>query len=282
MISIDIHKRLHGAIGDMNLNIKLEIQEGDFLAIAGESGSGKSTLLRTIAGLEEASGVIKIGNEVWLDTKRSIPVQKRRIGFVFQEYALFENMSVLENLLFVDRDIELANELLDMTELYKLKDRLPNRLSGGQKQRVSLCRAMMNRPKLLLMDEPLSAIDPNMRNRLQNEILTLHKKFNTTTLMVTHSLSEIYKLANRVIILNFGKVEADGSPKEVLLNSNNGQKLSFEGELLDIVKVDILLLAIVLVNQQIIKIPIDSIEANNLKKGQRISINTNSFTLNLQ
>ncbi len=281
MILIDIYKELHGAIGDMSLDIKLEVKRGDFIAIAGESGSGKTTLLRILAGLEEAQGRIYIGDEVWLDKGRRLPVQKRKIGFVFQDYALFENMSVLQNLLYVNKDIKLAKELLELTKLTELQNRLPNTLSGGQKQRVALCRAMMNHPKLLLMDEPLSALDPLMRNRLQDEILALHRAFGTTTIMVSHDIAEIYKLANRVIVLNFGKIKADGSPKEILLKSSNHKELSFEGELLDIIKVDILYVAIVLINQQIIKIPISSIEANNFKKGQHINININNFTLNL-
>ena len=154
MITIDISKRLHGSSGEMDLKVSLEIKENDFVALAGESGSGKTTFLRILAGVEEASGTIKIGDKVWLDGKVTTPPQKREIGFVFQDYALFPNMSVEENLLFVNKDRKLANHLLEITELSKLKKRLPNTLSGGQKQRVSLCRALMNRPKLLLMDEP--------------------------------------------------------------------------------------------------------------------------------
>ncbi|GKT31793.1 molybdenum ABC transporter ATP-binding protein, partial [Aduncisulcus paluster] len=165
--------------------------EGDFVALAGQSGSGKTTLLRILAGLEEAQGTIQVGDESWLDDTKSLPVQKRKIGFVFQDYALFPNMSVEENLLYVTKDKLLADKLLEMIELSELRDRFPNTLSGGQKQRVSLCRAMMNKPKLLLMDEPLSALDPNMRTKLQYEILTLHKEFGTTTIMVSHDPSEI-------------------------------------------------------------------------------------------
>ncbi|MEA3512917.1 MAG: ABC transporter ATP-binding protein, partial [Campylobacterota bacterium] len=160
MIKIDINKKLHGSNGEMDLDINLEITKGDFVALAGLSGSGKTTLLRILAGLEDADGTLKIDDDVWLDGKFCLPPQKRKIGFVFQDYALFPNMSVLDNLLYVQKDKELADKLLEMTELSELKKRLPNSLSGGQKQRVSLCRAMMNRPKLLLMDEPLSALDP--------------------------------------------------------------------------------------------------------------------------
>lgn len=134
-------------------------------------------------------------------------------------------MSVEKNLLFVHKDIELSNYLLNITNLYNLKDRLPYTLSGGQKQRVSLCRAFMNRPKLLLMDEPLSALDPFMRVKLQDEILRLHEEFATTTIMVSHDLDEIYNLSNRLLIIRDGKIINDGDTKK-LLSSKNYQKVT--------------------------------------------------------
>ena len=278
MIKIDINKRLHGSNGDMNLDVNLDIKEGDFIALAGQSGSGKTTLLRILAGLEDASGVLSISDEIWLDENMELPPQKRKIGFVFQDYALFPNMSVQENLLFVNNDKELASHLLSITELTELKQRLPNTLSGGQKQRVSLCRAMMNRPKLLLMDEPLSALDPSMRTKLQQEILTLHKEFKTTTIMVSHDPSEIYRLASRVIVLDQGKIVDDGTPKDILLKTVGSQKFSFEGELLDIKKVDVIYVAIVSIGQQLVEIVVSSDEVKNLTIGDRITVGTKAFT----
>ncbi len=277
MLKIDIYKKLHGSNGEMNLDVNLEIQQGDFIALSGLSGSGKTTLLRILAGLEEAGGDIKIGNNTWQSESIFLPPQKREIGFVFQDYALFPNMSVEENLLYVNKDKKLANELLEMTELSELKKRLPNSLSGGQKQRVSLCRAMMNRPKLLLMDEPLSALDPAMRNKLQGEILNLHKKFNTTTIMVSHDPSEMYRLSNRVIVLNQGKVINDGLAKDVLLKTSGSQKFSFEGELLDIIKVDIIYVAIVAIGQQLVEVVLSDDETKELKKGESVQVSTKAF-----
>jgi len=278
MIDIDINKKLHGSNGVMELRVNVAVQEGDFVALAGKSGSGKTTLLRILAGLEEAKGEIKIADEIWLDKAKSLPTQKRGIGFVFQDYALFDNMSVEENLLFVNRDKELAKHLLDITELSEFKKRHPSRLSGGQKQRVSLCRAMMNRPKLLLMDEPLSALDPLMRTKLQNEILTLHKKFETTTIMVSHDPSEIYRLANRVILLDNGKVINDNTPKEVLLKTSGSQKFSFEGELLDIQKVDVIYVAIIAIGQQLVEVVVSSVEVKTLKIGDVVNVGTKAFS----
>jgi molybdate transport system ATP-binding protein len=277
MINIDIFKKLHGSSGKMDLNINLNIKEGEFIALSGKSGSGKTTLLRILAGLEQAEGNIRVANELWLDGKKALAPQKRKIGYVFQDYALFANMSVEENLLFVNRDKKLANYLLEMIELSELKNRLPNTLSGGQKQRVSLCRAMMNRPKLLLMDEPLSALDPAMRIKLQNEILTLHREFGTTTIMVSHDPSEIYRLASRVLVLEQGKITNDGKAKDVLLKTKGSQKFSFEGELLEITKVDVIYVAIVSIGQQLVEVVVSSDEAKNLKVGQSVRVSTKAF-----
>ncbi len=277
MLKIELNKKLHGSGGEMDLDIDLEIEENDFVALTGKSGSGKTTFLRILAGLEKSKGEIKIGDKIWLNSKINTPPQKREIGFVFQDYALFPNMSVEENLLFVNRDKALSNSLLNITELSELKNRFPNTLSGGQKQRVSLCRALMNRPKLLLMDEPLSALDPAMRTKLQNEILTLHSKFGTTTIMVSHDPSEIYRLSNRVLVLNQGKIIDDGFAKDVLLRTTGSQKFSFEGELLDIIKVDVIYIAIISIGQQLVEVVITSREAQDLTIGEVVNISTKAF-----
>ncbi len=278
MLNINIHKKLHGSLGEMNLDINLDITQGNFIALTGQSGSGKTTLLRILAGLEKASGIIKFDNQIWCDNNKFLTPQKREIGFVFQDYALFPNMSVEENLLFVQKDKSLANKLLDMTELSSLKNRLPHTLSGGQKQRVSLCRAIMNKPKLLLMDEPLSALDPLMRQKLQSEILELHKEFKITTIMVSHDPSEIYRLSSRVIVLEHGQIINDGLPKDILLKTNGSQKFSFLGELLDIKKVDIINIAIVAIGQQLVEVVVSDDEVKNIQIGQTINIGTKAFS----
>ena len=281
MISIKIQKTLQGSVGAMDLDVNIDIQEQAFVALAGESGSGKTTLLRVLAGLEDAEGVIDVSGEVWLEEGRSLAVQERGIGFVFQEYALFTNMSVEENLLYVSKDKALAKELLEMTGLYELRTRLPHTLSGGQKQRVSLCRAMMARPKLLLMDEPLSALDPAMRMKLQHDILALHKAFDTTTIMVSHDPSEIYRLADRVILLEQGKVVQEGSPKEVLLKTQGSQKFSLRGELLEIIKADVIYIGVVAIGQQIVEVVLDAKEAASFRVGEVVQVSTKAFSPSL-
>ena len=278
MISLNIKKELHGSNGVMNLDINLSLQNREFVALSGVSGSGKTTLLRVLAGLEEVFGEIIVDDEIWLNEKIKKPIQKRDIGFVFQDYALFPNLSVIDNLLYVKKDKDLAKKLLRLTDLYELKNRYPDSLSGGQKQRVSLCRALMKRPKILLMDEPLSALDPHMRLKLQDEILTLHKEFKTTTIMVSHDPSEMYKLASRVLVLKDGKIIDDGLPKDILLKTQGSQKFSFEGELLDIIKVDVINIAIVAIGQQIVEVVLSHDEARKLQIGQKVNVSTKAFT----
>ena len=277
MIEIAVHKRLIGSSGPMKLDLSLELAEKSFVAVAGESGSGKTTLLRILAGLEKAEGKINVSGKEWLRRGKSLPPQEREIGFVFQDYALFDNMTVEKNLLFVNKDRELAKHLLELTELSKMKERYPGTLSGGQKQRVALCRALMNRPKILLMDEPLSALDPSMRSRLQQDILKLHREFGTTTLMVSHDPSEIYRLADRVILLDHGKIKRDGNPKEVLLQVKGSQKFSLTGELLEIIKADVIHIAIIAIGQQIVEVVLDEEESRFFKPGDTVQVSTKAF-----
>ena len=278
MINIAIQKELHGAAGDMQLAVNLNIKQGEFVALSGKSGSGKTTLLRILAGLEAAEGRITVATKEWLNEKTSLAVQKRAIGFVFQDYALFENMTIEQNLLYAANDKELAAHLLELTELTELKNRYPHALSGGQKQRVSICRALMKRPKILLLDEPLSALDSAMRTKLQNELLTLHKEFQTTTIMVSHDPSEIYRLASRVIVLENGAVVNDGKPTDVLLKKQGSQKFSFEGELLEIKKVDVIFIAIVAIGQQLVEVVLSHNEADKLTIGDKVTLSTKAFS----
>ena len=212
MIKIAIKKKLP----DFDLDLELQFERGEFLGVMGPSGSGKSTFLRILAGLEEAQGRIVVDGEVWLDGKRALAPQKRSVGMVFQDYALFANMSVLENLLYVDADAAFARELLERVGLWELRDRSVTRLSGGQKQRVALARALMRRPKLLLLDEPLSALDPATRTKLQGVIADLHRAFGTTTVMVSHDINELFLLTDKVLTIDNGQVRGFSHSKKYL------------------------------------------------------------------
>ncbi len=211
------------------LEISFRASQGEFIVLTGPSGSGKTTLLRILAGLERAQGVIEVDGEVWQDRSSFLPPQKRAVSLLFQDYALFPNMSVLQNLLYVQKDKALALRLLKMVDMLDFKDRKPSSLSGGQKQRVALARALMKRPKLLLLDEPLSALDSATRSYLQTKIAQLHREFGTITLMVSHDIAEIYRLGEKIIRLERGK-KIQEIPKKALI----GQKRALKAEVVDI------------------------------------------------
>jgi molybdate transport system ATP-binding protein len=259
-----LKKKLHGSYGNMDLDVEFTLQKGDFLSIIGESGSGKTTILRIIAGLEKSNSRIIVDSEIWQNDKVFLPPQKRGIGFVFQDYALFPNMSVIENLLYVKKDLKLAEYLLEITNLKELKDRYPSTLSGGQKQRVTLARALMRRPKILLMDEPFSALDISTKEMLQREILFLHKEFNLTTIMVSHSLSEVYKLSNKIMEIKKGKVIKFFEKSEIL-NKKDFDILFIEAEIVDLEDN----LAVISFENSIRKIKINN---KNLKIGDKVLI----------
>lgn len=279
MIEFSLKKELFGVNENMELNVKISFKSGSFISLSGESGSGKTTILRCLAGLEKANGFIKVDNEIWQDEKIFLSPQKRRIGFVFQDYALFENLSVKDNFLFVEKDINHCNKLLDMLGLMSLKDRYPTNLSGGQKQRVALGRAMMRKPKLLLLDEPLSALDPHLRARLQDEISKIQDMFKTTTILVSHDPNEIYKLANYMFVLKNGKIVKKGTPKEILLKTSGSQKFAFSGTLLNLEKIDTIFVATVSVGQQITEVALAS--DLGLRIGDEVTISSKAFNLNI-
>ena len=185
MIQFNAYKMLQTADGELPLDVSLTFEKGQFIAIYGNSGAGKTTILRILAGLTEAEKVqIKVGDEVWDDSQKKfhLPVQKRSIGFVFQDFALFPNLTVKENLEFAlskNDSKGIVPELIELMELQSLQNSKPQNLSGGQKQRVALARAIVRKPEILLLDEPLSALDDEMRFKLQDYILKIHQKNST-------------------------------------------------------------------------------------------------------
>ncbi len=239
MILIDIEKTLYGSEGVFKLEVSFEIYEKEFLAIFGNSGVGKTTILRIIAGLEKPDkGIIKFGDIIYFDSHKNInlPPQKRKVGLVFQNYALFPNMTVYENIAYaMDKENrEKIHSLLKMFEIDGLKDRYPNTLSGGQKQRVAFARALASQPRILLLDEPLSALDYNLRLSLQNELKNIHEKEGLTTLLVSHDKAEIFKLADRVLFIENGRILKQGSPRDVFIEKSISGKFSFYGIVLDV------------------------------------------------
>lgn len=218
-------KKLYTAQGTQLLDLRFQLEKGKILAIYGPSGAGKTTLLRILAGLTDvSSGHIRLGDETWLDNTRRIdqPTRRRAIGFVFQDFALFPNLTVRQQLEYAlpkDGDQRHIDELLTLMELESLQRHLPALLSGGQQQRVALARAIARRPSLLLLDEPLSALDDEMRNKLQEYILKIKQHYHLTTILVSHYLPEILRLADTAIILKQGRIETQGPPADLLLKS---------------------------------------------------------------
>jgi len=283
LIQIDIKKTLHTSDGKIILTINKEIINGDFLTIFGKSGSGKTTLLRIIAGLDiPDSGKIIVDNETWFDSSKGINIstQKRNIGFVFQDYALFPNMTIRQNLEFAlnnKKNSHKIDEILEMMELTNLSNSMPNTISGGQKQRVAVARTLMRNPKILLLDEPLSALDNTMRSKLQNELLTVHKRFGLTSILVSHDISEVFKLSNRVLKIAFGQITSDGSPNSVFSNLNLSGKFKVTGEVISIVKADILFIVNILVNNEIIKITSVKKDIENINIGDNVLVSSKAF-----
>ena len=216
-------------------NLNLDIAKGEFVTMLGPSGSGKTTTLMMLAGFETPTN-----GEIFLDTKpiSKIPPYEREIGMVFQNYALFPHMTVAENLSFPlevrkisKPDIkEKVQKALDMVELGNFGTRFPAQLSGGQQQRVALARALVFEPRLVLMDEPLGALDKNLREQMQYEIKHIHDRIGITVVYVTHDQSEALTMSNRIAVFNDGKVQQLSSPDKLYEEPVNSFVAEFIGE----------------------------------------------------
>ncbi|WP_374328301.1 ATP-binding cassette domain-containing protein [Azonexus sp.] len=215
-LSFTLRKPLNFACGAAQLDASLRLPPGQWLALQGPSGAGKTTLLRLLAGLENATeGLIRIDDETWLDSHHSIcvPTRLRRVGVVFQELGLFPHMSARRQVDFArrpDSQVLPTGQLLELVGLEKLAERYPAELSGGQKQRLALARTLASAPRLLLLDEPLSALDPELRRAMQ----TLLQEVRASALvdyaiLVSHDFDEACQLATRIVRLQRGQVCAD-------------------------------------------------------------------------
>jgi sulfate/thiosulfate transport system ATP-binding protein len=216
-------------------NVSLEVLDGELLALLGPSGSGKTTLVRIIAGLEFPDEGTVHANEDDVTNKNT---RDRNVGFVFQHYALFRHMTVFENIAFGLRvrgwknDVvrDRVRELLALVRLESLEHRYPSQLSGGQRQRVALARALAASPRVLLLDEPFGALDAKVRADLRRWLRKLHDDVKVTTIFVTHDQEEAFEVADRVVVLNYGRIEQEGSPAEVFEHPASPFVMDFLGQ----------------------------------------------------
>lgn len=271
------------ANGKINLAVKSEIKFGELVALFGSSGAGKTTLLRILAGLANPDkGIVRFGTTVWFDSHRGINLapQKRNISLMFQDYALFPNMTVEQNIVFAQsaKDYHTANELLSIFGLTEFRKRKPTGLSGGQKQRVALARALSHKPQLLLLDEPLSTLDTEMRSTLQNEIARAHALLGATTIMVSHDLNEVFRLASHVLCLENGVICRRGNPDEVFSDSSISGKVQITGQIARIEQQDTInIVTVISGSNHIIKVIAFDSDMENLHIGDSVMVFTKAF-----
>lgn len=283
MIQFNAYKMLQTADGELPLDVAFTIKKGQFVAVYGNSGAGKTTILRILAGLTAAEqATIKVADATWDDAEKKfhLPVQKRSIGFVFQDFALFPNLTVKENLEFAlskGDSKEIVQELIELMELQSLQNSKPEHLSGGQKQRVALARAIVRRPKILLLDEPLSALDDAMRFKLQDYILQIHQKYELTTIMISHSIAEIFKLSNHVLVIDKGRITKQGTPEKVFSEQKISSKFQLTGEIISIKKSDIVYVVQVSSGNTIVKVIATEDEVANYHIGQKVLVASKAF-----
>lgn len=213
-------------------DISITLNKGEFATLLGQSGCGKSTLLRSIAGLEDVDA-----GKILIDGKdiTNLSPRQREVGMVFQSYALFPNMNVFDNIAYglkMKKEKNIKSKVANMIEMVDLagkEESYPHQLSGGQQQRVALARALVMEPKVLLLDEPLSALDAKIRKSLQKELKRIQKELNITTIFVTHDQEEAMTMSDRIFVMNKGNVEQSGSPTEIYTSPVNTFVANFIG-----------------------------------------------------
>ncbi len=214
-------------------HVSFQIKKGEIITLLGPSGCGKTTLLRLIAGFERAEkGSIIIGEKLMSDDTSFIPPEKRGVGMVFQDYALFPHLTVIENVGFGYKEEDKkdrVNEVLDLVNLRGYEKRFPHELSGGQQQRVALARALARRPLVVLLDEPFSNLDADLRDQMRVEIRNIIKNTNTTAVFVSHDQKDALAISDRIIVINEGEIQQIGTPKEIYQEPVNHFVSNFVG-----------------------------------------------------
>lgn len=283
MIKVRLKKHITTAQGRETIDIDFNIEAAEFVTLFGESGAGKTTILRMIAGLTPPEeGYIEVNGQVWFDSQRNInlAVQQRNIGFVFQDYSLFPNMTVRENLFYALADKNnqpKIDEWLETLNLKGLENQKPVQLSGGQKQRVALLRALIRRPQILLLDEPLSALDIQLRLKLQDEIIKIYQQTRITTILVSHDISEVFKLSGKIFILEKGKITRSGNPQDIFLTHHLSGKFKFTGEIMEIQKDGVINIVTVRIGNNFTKVIATDEELTQLRPGSPVIVAAKAF-----
>jgi molybdate transport system ATP-binding protein len=276
--NVDIKKSfVNGRGKPFTLDAAFSVPKGKITVIFGPSGSGKSTILRLLAGLEKGEhGHILNSGETWFDSAKrlDLPPKDRRTGFLFQDLALFPHMSVMQNLLYTTgkKNRAKAEELLEMIQLSGLKDRSIDELSGGQRQRLALARALAGSPELLLLDEPFSALDREVKKKLYDELTKLHSSLGFTAIMVTHDMAEAYRLAEHAVILKEGRVTKEGAPEEVFLGKSLSTRIQLPAKVIAMESDEIHTLLTVEEGLRTFRVFVDNEEAGKIEIGDEVIV----------
>ena len=283
MIEVDICKRLESAEGTFELVVQCSLLPGRINSFFGKSGVGKTSLLKMLAGLMKPDeGQISVNGKLWFHSEKGINIrpQDRQLGFVMQNSGLFPHMTLKENIVFAQPNgakLEEVQQLLEDFGLIKLQDEKPHRLSGGQTQLAVLAQSLARKPQILLLDEPLSALDAKMRRQMQIYILKTQNKQLLSTILVSHDVREVIKLADEGFLIEQGKVINHGSPKDLFFPNLDKNIFQMTGEVIEIGPFNESNTLLVLVGDRLVKITSTESEVQQLCIGDLIVMSHQTF-----
>lgn len=287
MFQVELRKTIGPRQQSRQLALQFALADGEVLALSGPSGVGKTTVLRMLAGLEEPDrGRIQFGDALWWDgqPRHTLATARRRIGFVFQDYALFPHLSVYEQLQFGQRKPDPAriDYWLELLDLQAHRQHKPGQLSGGQRQRLALARALIGEPHLLLLDEPLSALNADLRQDLQRMLARIFREQKITTVLVSHDAGEIFQLAQRLLLLSETAAPQLGTPTELLLGALTPGRCTLHATVLALQANEVMVTAVLGVGADRITTLITPAEAAALQIGQTVQVQLNGTSATLR